>query len=270
MAGFELAQASTITVGYDGAKSFCYPFFTQMSIANSGALVQAVGYAGVAGNPTKQVLATSQTDAEVATLTYTIDGYADRTTLEFLTNERFSAPSAVTWYPSVTKTITAVTGTPTTYEITDPNLVGVAIANLHVLMLTATGATVQFAKITTGNVTAAQVLFDSTTGKLSFHVDNNGKVVTYTYPKSDSVNTLAIGLPGTTKRAIDYFQSIATLGIGAGYVRAIIPRAKASTEYTLSAGEKSTLTKTATAVLEPGYSKAVCYQWLTDLTGAEI
>ena len=266
MAGFELAQASTITVGYDGAKSFCYPFYTQMSIANSGALVQAVGYAAVAGNPTKQVLATSQTDAEVATLTYTIDGYADRTTLEFLTNERFSAPSAVTWYPSVSKTI------PTTspYEITDSNLIGVAVANLHVLMLTATGATVQFAKITTGTPTAAQVLFDTATGKLSFHADNSGKGVTYTYPKSDNVNNLAIGLPGTTKRAIDYFQSIATLGIGAGYVRAIIPQAKASTEYTLSAGEKSTLTKTATAVLAPGYSKAVCYQWLTDLTGAEI
>lgn len=267
---FGIYNASTVTTGFDEVESFHYPFFSQISIANSGTLTQAVGYAGVAGSPIKQVVATAQTDAEIATVTYTIDGAADRTTFEFITGERFSAPGPVTWYPSVSRTITAVTGPPVTYEVTDTNLVGVDVAKLHVLMLTSSGATVQFAKITTGTPTIAQVLFNSTTGKLSFHADNSGKGIVYTYPKVDSVNTLAIGLPGAAKKPIDYFQSVATLGVGNGYVRVIIPRAKVSTEYNLSGGEKSTFTKTGTALLAPGYSKTVCYHWLSSVAGAEI
>lgn len=267
---FGIYNASTLTRGYNETDSFHYPFFSQIAIANSGSLTQAVGYAGVAGNPNKQVVATAQTDAEIATITYTIDGAGDRTTFEFITGERFTTPDPVTWYPSVSRTITAVTGPPVAYEVTDTNLVGVDVAKLHVLMLTSTGASVQFAKITTGSPTIAQVLFNSTTGKLSFHADNNGKGIIYTYPKVDSANNLAIGLPGAARNPIDYFQSVFTLGVGNGYVRGIIPRAKVSTEYNLSGGEKSTFTKTATALLAPSYSKAVCYQWLSNITGAEI
>lgn len=263
MAGVQIANASTISIATDGTFSYHLPFFSTMSINNSGALVNAVGYTGTAGNAYKQTLGTFQVDPETLELQYTINGILEKTAFEWVTNQYFSPTTTTEWYPSVKKIIA-------TNKVTDTRLVGVSVAKVGVLMQTATGATVRFEKITTGSPTAAQVKVDTTLGELTFHADNNGKEIQYTFPASDSVNLQGIGIPGTTRKQIDSFQSVFTLGIVTGFVRGIVPKAIASTSYSLGGGQQTDVTKTAQAVLVPGFSNAIGYQWLENVAGAEI
>lgn len=261
--GVQIANASTMSVAVDGAESYHLPFFNTLTITNSGALVNAVGYTGVSGNAFKQNLGSFQIDAETLELSYTINGAMERTAFEWVTNQYFSDTTATTWYPSVRKIVT-------TDKIVDTRLVGVEVANVGVLMQTSSGATVRFEKITTGSPTVAQVQVDTTAGELTFHADNNGKEIFYTFPTSDAANLSGIGLPGTTRKQIESFKSIFTLGVVKGYIRGIVPKAVASSAYTLGGGQQTDVTKTAQAELVPGFSNAIGYQWIDITTAAEI
>lgn len=261
--GVQIANASTLSVAVDGTKSYHLPFFNTLTITNSGALVNAVGYTGVAGSAYKQNLGSFQVDAETLELSYTINGAMERIAFEWVTNQYFSNTTSTTWYPSVRKIVA-------NNKITDDRLIGVTVADVGVLMQTSSGATVRFEKITTESPTVAQVHVDTTAGELIFHADINEKEVFYTFPTSDASNLAGIGLPGTTRKQIESFQSVFTLGVVKGYIRGIVPKAVASSAYTLGGGQQTDVTKTAQAELVPGYSNAIGYQWIDITDDAEI
>lgn len=161
--------------------------------------------------------------------------------------------------------------------VTDSALSGLSIGQFDVSIRTATGATVTCEKITTGTPNLGQVLVTLTNNVISastltFNSAYAGYTVNYTVVDTDTTNVSTIGGPGAPMIEFNSFSFTAIAGVGGGHVKMVAPRVTKSTEFSLSTGEKSTLTVNGLAEVDiaNGYNREVAFYWMQDLSGAFI